>query len=189
MWRTFKSLLWPADLSTMRTKACQSLKVSSPHDGTGHSIAQDDRGFCRAFSANDLYSINRRPGTCSGSRTPLATQLHPAHQSAVGGVAENRRDCPWSCRETLSQPPSGRSGRALAQRIDFLVGGKPPGLLFRKKQPTVDGDLEYPSHPRHQLDFGAVKLNQPRPRTEGPRFIVSRLAPLDSYLHRCLSQG
>jgi hypothetical protein len=62
-------------------------------------------------------------------------------------------------------------------------------LLFREKQPAVDGDLEYPSHPRHQFDVGAVKLNQPRPRTEGPRFIVSRLAPLDSYLHRCLSQG
>ena len=92
-------------------------------------------------------------------------------------------------REALGQPPSGRSGRALAQRIDFLVGGKPPGLLFREKQPAVDGDLEYPSHPRHQFDVGAVKLNQPRPRTEGPRFIVSRLAPLDSYLHRCLSQG
>jgi hypothetical protein len=62
-------------------------------------------------------------------------------------------------------------------------------LLFREKQPAVDGDLEYPSHPRHQFDFGAVKLNQPRPRTEGPRFIISRLAPLDSYLHRRLSQG
>lgn len=88
------------------------------------------------------------------------------------------------CREPAQ---SGQSGGAGAQRIDFLVGGKPPGLFFREQQPTVDGDLEYSSHPRHQLDFGAVKLDQPRPRTEGPRFIVSRFAPLDSHLHRRLS--
>ena len=35
----------------------------------------------------------------------------------------------------------------------------------------------------HKFDVSAVKLNQPRPRTEGPRFIVSRLAPLDPDLH------
>jgi hypothetical protein len=115
-------------------------------------------------------------------------RLPPAHRFAVGGLQKTAR-LPRPRREAFNQARSGRSGRALAQRIDFLVGGKPPGLLFREKQPAVDGDLKYPSHPRHQFDFGAVKLNQSRPRTEGPRFIISRLAPLDSYLHRRLSQG
>src|SRR5439155_24528721 len=43
--------------------------------------------------------------------------------------------------------------------------------------------LEHAAHPGHQLDIGTVKLNQLCPRTEGPRFIVSGLAPLDSDLH------
>ena len=70
-----------------------------------------------------------------------------------------------------------------AYRIDFLVGRKPPEGFFRKHQPAVDGNLERPANSRHQLDFGAVSLNQPCPRTEGPRFIVSRLAPLDPDFH------
>jgi hypothetical protein len=173
----------------MRTKACQSLKASGSHDGTGHSIAQDDRGICRAFSANAPYP--KSPGgsvPAPGTARPSPCDRSPPTDARWAGCRKPAR-LHRPRREAFSQPPSGRSGRTLAQRIDFLVGGKPPGLLFREKQPAVDGDLEYPSHPRHQFDFGAVKLNQPRPRTEGPRFIVSRLAPLDSYLHRCLSQG
>ena len=172
----------------MRTKACQSLKVSGSHDATGHSIAQDDSSFCGAFPANAVYFKS------TGGRVPAPRAAGPPPRAVARPPARRGRDCrkPANCpspSRALSQPPSRRSGRAGAQRIDFLVGGKPPGLLFREKQPTIDGDLEYPSHPRHQFDFGAVKLNQPRPRTEGPRFIVSRLAPLDSYLHCCLSQG
>jgi hypothetical protein len=70
-----------------------------------------------------------------------------------------------------------------AERIDFLVGGKPPGLLLRERQATVDSDLENATDSGHQLDFGTILLNQFCPRTEGARFIVSRLAPLDGDLH------
>src|SRR5260221_12919169 len=76
--------------------------------------------------------------------------------------------------------------RCGAYREDFLIGRKPAGLLLRERQLSVDGDLEHPSYARHQLDFGAVFLFQHCPRTEGPRLIVSRLAPLDSDLHRVL---
>ena len=76
-----------------------------------------------------------------------------------------------------------RPGSPGAQRIDFLIGGKPPGLLLREQQLTVDGDLKHAADPGYQLDIRTVKFFQPRPRTESPRFIVSRLAPLDPDLH------
>ena len=92
--------------------------------------------------------------------------------ATVRGFREFRRD-------------SGRGDprSAGADRVDLLVGGKPPGRLFRERQPSVDGNLEHAAYPRHQFDFGAVFFLQSRPRTEGPRFIVSRLAPLDPDLH------
>src|SRR5204863_4213312 len=71
-----------------------------------------------------------------------------------------------------------------AYRVDLLVGRKPAGLLLRKGEPAIDGNLKHPADPGHQLDIGAVFLFQPIPRTEGARFIVSRLAPLDSDFHR-----
>jgi len=69
-------------------------------------------------------------------------------------------------------------------RIDLLVGRKPAGLLLGESEPAIDGNLKHPADPGHQLDIGAVFLLQPIPRTEGTRFIVSRLAPLDSDFHR-----
>jgi len=71
-----------------------------------------------------------------------------------------------------------------AYRVDLLVGRKPAGLLLRKGEPAIDGNLKHPADPGHQLDIGAVFLLQPIPRTEGTRFIVSGLAPLDSNFHR-----
>ena len=71
-----------------------------------------------------------------------------------------------------------------AYRVDLLVGRKPAGLLLRKGEPAIDGNLKHPADPGHQLDIGAVFLLQPIPRTEGTRFIVSRFAPLDSDFHR-----
>ena len=74
-----------------------------------------------------------------------------------------------------------------AYRVDLLVGRKPAGLLLRKGEPAIDGNLKHPADPGHQLDIGAVFLLQPIPRTEGTRFIVSRFAPLDSDFHRSSS--
>ena len=71
-----------------------------------------------------------------------------------------------------------------AHRVDLLVGRKPAGLLLRESEPAIDGNLEHPTYPGHQLDIGAVFLDEPIPRTEGTRFIVSGLAPLDSDFHR-----
>ena len=70
-----------------------------------------------------------------------------------------------------------------AYRVDLLVGRKPAGLLLRKGEPAIDGNLKHPADPGHQLDIGAVFLLQPIPRTEGARFIVSGFAPLDSHFH------
>ena len=74
-----------------------------------------------------------------------------------------------------------------AYRVDLLVGRKPAGLLLRKGEPAIDGNLKHPADPGHQLDIGAVFLLQPIPRTEGTRFIVSGFAPLDSDFHRSSS--
>src|SRR5882762_1650428 len=74
-----------------------------------------------------------------------------------------------------------------AYRVDLLVGRKPAGLLLRKGEPAIDGNLKHPADPGHQLDIGAVFLLQPIPRTEGTRFIVSGFAPLDSHFHRSSS--
>ena len=134
---------------------------------------------------------------------PKITQRAPRHGRIKGtpgcALRERKRKPPiregWAvCRETstigsgFARPqvlstPLRRPGTPGAQRVDLLIGGKPPGLLFRIHQPAIDGNLEYPGYPGHQLDLGAVTLFQHCPRTEGPRFIVSRLAPLDSYLH------
>ena len=126
------------------------------------------------------------PGIFTSRGTRAARRSPPVDPPTgrVGRIAGNRHNRIRSCRGWgLCQPQLRRRRPPGAQRIDFLVGGKPPGLLFREQQPAVDGDLEHPGHPGHQLDIGTVKLNQPRPRTEGPRFIVSRLAPLDRDLH------
>ena len=74
-----------------------------------------------------------------------------------------------------------------AYRVDLLVGRKPAGLLLGESEPAIDGNLKHPADPGHQLDIGAVFLLQPIPRTEGTRFIVSRLAPLDLDFHRSSS--
>jgi hypothetical protein len=70
-------------------------------------------------------------------------------------------------------------------RLDFLVGRETASLLLRIGEPPVDGDVEHTGHPRHQLDLGPVTL-QYSPRTEGARFIVSRLAPLEPDFHSLL---
>src|SRR3954464_668520 len=72
-----------------------------------------------------------------------------------------------------------------SDRLDFLVSRKRPGLFLRVGEPPVDGDVEHAGHPGHQLDLGPVTL-QYSPRTEGARFIVSRLAPLDPDFHAIL---
>src|SRR5689334_15182966 len=83
----------------------------------------------------------------------------------------------------------GNQALASACGEDLLVGREATGLLFRERQLSVDRDLEYARYTRHQFDVGAVFVFQHCPRTEGPRLIVSRLAPLDSYLHRVLRAG
>jgi hypothetical protein len=74
-----------------------------------------------------------------------------------------------------------------SQRIDLLVGWKAACLLLRKRQPAIDCDFEHATDTRHQFDLSAVLLDQSCPRTEGPRFIVSGLAPLDTDFHFQLS--
>jgi hypothetical protein len=70
-----------------------------------------------------------------------------------------------------------------SERLDLLVGRKPPGLLLGEGEPAVDRDLEHAAYSRHQLDLGTVPLFQLRLRTEGSWFIVSRLAPIDPDFH------
>jgi hypothetical protein len=74
-----------------------------------------------------------------------------------------------------------------AQRIDLGVLGKPPEPLFRKRQPAIDGDFEDAAGAFDELDLGAELFDQPCPRTEGSRFIVSRHAIFDPDLHRSSS--
>ena len=80
-------------------------------------------------------------------------------------------------------PGSRRATPTGTDRVDFFVGREPSGLLLRESKPAIDGDLERSAHSGDKLDIGTVTLNQSRPRTEGPRLVVSGLAPLDSDLH------
>jgi hypothetical protein len=91
-----------------------------------------------------------------------------------------------ACRDRRHaiRKPCALTDLPAADRVDLLVGRKPAGLLLRESEPAVDGNLEHAADPGHQLDIGTVFLNEPVPRTEGTRFIVSRLAPLDSNFHR-----
>src|SRR5438105_1462482 len=89
---------------------------------------------------------------------------------------------PDGARRSAATPP-GSSELAAADRLDLFVGREPAGLLFREGEPAIDGDLEHPANPGHQLYLCAVFLFQLGLRTEGTRFIVSRLAPFDPNFH------
>ena len=80
------------------------------------------------------------------------------------------------------------AGGSAAQRVDLGVFGKPAELFFGEGQPAVDGDFEHAVGPFDQFDLGAVALFEPRPRTEGPWFIVSLYAVFDFDLHRASSE-
>jgi hypothetical protein len=123
-------------------------------------------------------------GSHHGCRRPFGGIITGASPTREGRrIAETGAiDFALACPDLLPAR-SRRAGAGGAYRIDFLVGRKPPEGFLREHQAALDRDLERPANSRHQLDFGAVTLNQPRPRTEGPRFIVSRLAPLDRYFH------
>ena len=61
--------------------------------------------------------------------------------------------------ETLmhySEKQNSRWASSCPDGVDFLIRGEPAGLLFRKREPTVYGDLEYAARSRHQLDLGTV---------------------------------
>jgi hypothetical protein len=182
----------------MHAKACQSLKASEPimpQNRQSHKTLPGWPGIAvkNYFSFKPSGVCFKSPGVCfrsrggripgaSASREGLIVRTRPPARD--GRVAGDRYGRIRSCRSKHALlTRSGRPGPAGAQRRDFLIGGEPSGLLLREQKPTVDGDLEHAAHPGYQLDIGTVKLNQARPRTEGPRLIVSRLAPLDSNLH------
>ena len=92
------------------------------------------------------------------------------------------------CRPATRHPKQSGVPGLSAHRVDLLVRRKPTGLLLRKGEPAIDGNLEHTTYSGHQLDIGAVFLDEPIPRTEGTRFVVSGLAPLDADFH-CHSSG
>src|SRR5436305_73670 len=124
---------------------------------------------------------------CDGTRKPRG-ELRWASISVgileiAPGSTGGRKEMARRSQNAPSTPPCWRRLPG-AYRVDLLVGRKPAGLLLRKGELAIDGNLKHPADPGHQLDIGAVFLLQPIPRTEGTRFIVSRFAPLDSDFHR-----
>ena len=102
--------------------------------------------------------------------------------------------------EPLSKPLTGFSKReprpeptgqdalkicrlAADQGVDLGVFRKSAELIFGESETPVDGDLENTGHSLDELDLLCTSFHKPRPRTEGPWFIVSRYAVFDSDLH------
>ena len=124
---------------------------------------------------------------CDGARKPRG-ELRWAPISVgileiAPGSAGGRKEMARRTQDAPSTTPVFAPALPGAYRVDLLVGRKPAGLLLGESEPAIDGNLKHPADPGHQLDIGAVFLLQPIPRTEGTRFIVSGLAPLDSDLH------
>ena len=74
---------------------------------------------------------------------------------------------------------------AANQGVYLGVFRKPAELFFGEGEPSVDGDLENTGDAFNELDLFGTSFQEPRPRTEGPRFIVSGHTVFDSDLH-CL---
>ena len=69
------------------------------------------------------------------------------------------------------------------QGVDLGVFRKPAELLFGEFELSVDGDFENPRDSFDEPHLLRTAFDEPRPRTEGPWFIVSRHAIFDSDLH------
>ena len=90
----------------------------------------------------------------------------------------------------LKPPYEGGSNLSSAnQGVDLGVFRKPAELLFGEFELSVDGDFENPSDSFDELHLLRTAFDEPRPRTEGPWFIVSRHAVFDSDLHSRHLQG
>jgi hypothetical protein len=124
---------------------------------------------------------------------------------AVDRVSD--RPCRFSTMEPMSKPLRssgeaiaplpGASGRAATkppyeggpnlssanQGVDLGVFRKSAELLLGEFELSVDGDLENTSDSFDELHLLRTAFHKPRPRTEGPWFIVSRHAIFDSDLH------
>ena len=86
----------------------------------------------------------------------------------------------------LTKPTYRRGSISLSANhgVDLGVFRKPAELFLGELELSVDGDLEDTGDPFDQLDLLRTAFQKPRPRTEGPGFIVSRHAIFDSDLHR-----
>jgi len=84
-----------------------------------------------------------------------------------------------------TKPPYEGGANLLSanQGVDLGVFRKPAELLFGEFELSVDGDFENPSDSFDELHLLRTAFDEPRPRTEGPWFIVSRHAIFDSDLH------
>ena len=69
------------------------------------------------------------------------------------------------------------------QGVDLGVFRKPAELLLGEFELSVDGDFENPRDSFDELHLLRTAFDEPRPRTEGPWFIVSGHAIFDSDLH------
>ena len=93
------------------------------------------------------------------------------------------------CREHRGAPQLSRLMRggsnlsSANQGVDLGVFRKSAELLLGEFELSVDGDLENTSHPFDELYLLSTAFHEPRPRTEGPWFIVSGHAIFDSDLH------
>src|SRR5208282_1677856 len=74
---------------------------------------------------------------------------------------------------------------AADQGVDLGVFRKPAELFLGESEPPIDGDLENTGNTLDELDFLRTSFHKPRPRTEGPWFIVSGHAVFDFDLHCC----
>ena len=84
-----------------------------------------------------------------------------------------------------TKPPYEGGANLLSanQGVDLGVFRKPAELLFGEFELSVDGDFENPSDSFDELHLLRTAFDEPRPRTEGPWFIVSRHAIFDSDFH------
>jgi hypothetical protein len=80
------------------------------------------------------------------------------------------------------------SGSGLADGVDLGVGREAAEPLLGEGQLAVDRDLEDAAAALHELNLGAIPLDQPGLRTEGLGLVVSSRAIFDADLHAiCLT--
>jgi len=115
----------------------------------------------------------------------LSVLYNGTNEQTVKEFQEAIAPLPGASGRAAAKPPyeDGSNLSSANQGVDLGVFRKSAELLLGEFELSVDGDLENTSHPFDELHLLSTAFHEPRPRTEGPWFIVSRHAIFDSDFH------